>query len=261
MRVVERREALEDATAAGEEATTVAEASSEVAESAGPVVTEEGLSDLVGKPPFTSDRLYEGSLPAGTVTGLAWTALGGSVLYMEASALPRYEGKAAPPSLGVTGQLGGVMKESSQLALLIARSHFASLAPASREGFFEQHELHLHCPEGAVPKDGPSAGITMVTALLSLGLDTPVRADLAMTGEVSLNGKVLAIGGVKEKTIAARRAGCKALVFPRANRRDFDELPAYLKDGLEVHFATDYSDVFSVAFPDYLGAGAEAAAA
>merc|ERR1719484_200145 len=138
------------------------------------------------------------------------------------------------------------MKESSQLALLLARRHHSALAPSSRVDFFEKNELHLHCPEGAVPKDGPSAGITMVTALLSLGLDTPVRPDLAMTGEISLNGKVLAIGGVREKTIAARRAGCKALVFPKANRRDFDELPDYLKEGLEVHFATDYSDVFPV---------------
>lgn len=102
-----------------------------------------------------------------------------------------------------------------------------------------------------MPKDGPSAGVTMVTALLSLGLDRPIRADLAMTGEVSLNGKVLAIGGVKEKTMAARRTGCKVLIFPKANKKDFDELPAYLKEGLEVHFASDYSDVFAVAFSGY----------
>merc|ERR1719388_513493 len=107
----------------------------------------------------------------------------------------------------------------------------------------------MHCPEGATPKDGPSAGVTIVTALLSLGLDRAVRADLAMTGEVSLNGKVLPVGGIKEKTIAARRAGCKALIFPQANRRDFDELPEYLREGLEVHFAADYDDVFAVAFP------------
>lgn len=251
MKVVERREAAEE-KAEGQVADT---AEGEVADEAPCpelVVTEEGLSDLVGKPPFTSDRLYEGPLPAGTVTGLAWTAMGGSVLYLEASALPRQLGKEAAPSLGVTGQLGGVMKESSQLALLLARRHLSTLAPA-RADFFEKHELHLHCPEGAVPKDGPSAGVTMVTALLSLGLDTPVRADLAMTGEVSLNGKVLAIGGLKEKTIAARRTGCKVLIFPRANRRDFEELPSYLKEGLQVHFAADYSDVFSVAFPENQG--------
>lgn len=115
--------------------------------------------------------------------------------------------------------------------------------------FFEEHDIHLHCPEGATPKDGPSAGITMTTALVSLALGRPARADLAMTGEVSLNGKVLPVGGIKEKTIAARRAGCKALVFPKANQRDFDELPEYLRDGLEIHFVTLYEDVFRIAFP------------
>merc|ERR1712087_681056 len=108
--------------------------------------------------------------------------------------------------------------------------------------FFETNQIHMHTPEGATPKDGPSAGVTMTTALLSLALDLPVRADLAMTGEVSLNGKVLAVGGIKEKTIAARRAGCKALVFPKANKRDFDELPDYLREGLEVHFASEYDE-------------------
>mmetsp|Transcript_55790 Transcript_55790/g.120566 ORF Transcript_55790/g.120566 Transcript_55790/m.120566 type:complete len:1014 (+) Transcript_55790:56-3097(+) len=216
-------------------------------------VKDSNLSDFVGKPVFISDRLYEGQLPPGTVTGLAWTAMGGSVLYIEATALPRPEGKSASPTLGVTGQLGSVMKESSQLAMLVARRQAATRAP-DRANFFQEHDLHLHCPEGAVPKDGPSAGVTMVTSLLSLCLGRPVRQDLAMTGEVSLNGKVLAVGGIKEKTIAARRAGCRALVFPQANRRDFDELPDYLREGLEVHFAAEYDDVFAVAFSE---AGAE----
>eukprot|EP00928_Gymnodinium_smaydae_P063511 TRINITY_DN47064_c0_g1_i1.p1 TRINITY_DN47064_c0_g1~~TRINITY_DN47064_c0_g1_i1.p1 ORF type:complete len:1068 (+),score=257.84 TRINITY_DN47064_c0_g1_i1:104-3205(+) len=234
-------------------------------------VTEDKLSDLVGKPPFTSDRLYEGPTPPGTVTGLAWTALGGSVLYIEATAIPRQIGRDAeatedqqrlspraglvPPVLSVTGQLGSVMKESSQIGLLVARRQLHELAPSADALFFERNELHLHCPEGATPKDGPSAGVTMVTALMSLAMNKPVRTDLAMTGEVSLNGKVLAVGGIKEKTIAARRAGCRALVFPQANRRDFDELPEYLRDGLEVTFASDYRDVFAVAF----GEGSEAA--
>lgn len=231
-------------------------------------VTEADLSDYVGKPPFTSDRLYEGQLPPGTVTGLAWTAMGGAVLYVEANALPRQShqnagegsGEAAsrapriPPSLAVTGQLGGVMKESSQIALLLARKQLTERA--SKNGasfsptFFEEHELYLHCPEGATPKDGPSAGVTMTTALLSLATGRATLADLAMTGEVSLNGKVLAVGGIKEKTIAARRAGCKTLVFPQANRRDFEELPDYLREGLDVHFASHYDEVFSVAFPE-----------
>ncbi|CAE7540512.1 unnamed protein product, partial [Symbiodinium pilosum] len=214
-------------------------------------VDEGSLSDYVGKPVFTSDRLYEGALPPGTVTGLAWTALGGSVLYIEATALPRRGATAegapkAPPALAVTGQLGSVMKESSSIALLVARRQLA--ARGSGSSFFEDHELFLHCPEGATPKDGPSAGVTMTTALLSLALEKPIATDLAMTGEVSLNGKVLAVGGIKEKTIAARRAGCKTLVFPQANRKDFDELPEYLRDGLTVHFATHYDEVFDIAF-------------
>eukprot|EP00440_Ansanella_granifera_P038418 gb/GFBE01041686.1/.p1 GENE.gb/GFBE01041686.1/~~gb/GFBE01041686.1/.p1 ORF type:complete len:1063 (+),score=300.14 gb/GFBE01041686.1/:1-3189(+) len=268
-KVVEQREA-EDCKAADEADDAAGSASAKEL-----IVTENDLSDYVGKPPFTSDRLYEGQLPAGTVTGLAWTSMGGAVLYVEATAIPRWRarqgggsgddaagggsvGGGVPPSLSVTGQLGSVMKESSQIALLLARRQLATRAEAAasegaqplRASFFEEHELYLHCPEGATPKDGPSAGVTMTTALLSLALRQPARADLAMTGEVSLNGKVLAVGGIKEKTIAARRAGCKCLVFPQANRRDFEELPEYLREGLEVHFAAHYDEVFSIAFPE-----------
>mmetsp|Transcript_165664 Transcript_165664/g.531826 ORF Transcript_165664/g.531826 Transcript_165664/m.531826 type:complete len:1024 (+) Transcript_165664:75-3146(+) len=214
-------------------------------------VTEDKLKDYVGKPVFLSDRLYEGELPAGTVLGLAWTSMGGTVLYIEAMALARgAAAKGGAPSVNVTGQLGSVMKESSQIALLNARRQASARFPEDRAKFFEEHDIHVHCPEGATPKDGPSAGVTMTTALLSLALDRPARADLAMTGEVSLNGKVLPVGGIKEKTIAARRAGCKALIYPQANQRDFDELPEYLREGLEVHFATSYDDVFKVAFPE-----------
>jgi len=214
-------------------------------------VTVQNLHDFVGKQQFISDRLYAGDSPPGTVTGLAWTALGGAVLYVEAIALARHESaKAGTPALGVTGQLGSVMKESSQIALLVARQQLSILAPEASTSFYEEHELFLHCPEGATPKDGPSAGVTMVTALLSLATGKPVRTDLAMTGEVSLNGKVLPVGGIREKTIAARRAGCHVLVYPQANRRDFDELPDYLREGLEVHFASEYADVFAVALSD-----------
>jgi Lon-like ATP-dependent protease len=106
----------------------------------------------------------------------------------------------------------------------------------------------MHVPEGATPKDGPSAGITMVTSMLSLAMDKPVRSDLAMTGEISLTGKVLPVGGIREKTMAAKRAGVTCLIFPEANKRDFEDLPEYLKEGLEVHFADDYSKVFYIAF-------------
>jgi len=212
-------------------------------------VTEDNLSEFVGKPLFTSDRLYEQQLPAGTVTGLAWTAMGGSVLYVEAMALPRptgNKGSAASPS--VTGQLGNVMKESSQIAHLVARRALTQVLPES--AFFEEHDLYVHCPEGATPKDGPSAGVTMTTALLSLALERPLDVNLAMSGEISLNGKVLPVGGIKEKTIAARRAGCNTLIFPQANRKDVDELPEYIREGLQVHFASDYSDVLRIAFPE-----------
>mmetsp|Transcript_19443 Transcript_19443/g.55940 ORF Transcript_19443/g.55940 Transcript_19443/m.55940 type:complete len:1075 (-) Transcript_19443:91-3315(-) len=214
-------------------------------------VTEENLDDYVGKPLFTSDRMYEKDpLPNGIVMGLAWTSMGGSALYIETQAIIR--GKDADGkrrgggTLKVTGQLGDVMNESTQIAYTVARARLAE--KQSEHTYFDDYDIHMHVPEGATPKDGPSAGVTMVTAMLSLALDRPVRNDLAMTGEVSLTGKVLAVGGIKEKTMAARRAGIKCIVFPAENKRDFDELPDYLKEGLDVTFASDYADVFGVAF-------------
>ena len=138
------------------------------------------------------------------------------------------------------------MKESSAIAHTFARAYMTRLD--SSNAFLEEAHLHLHVPEGATPKDGPSAGITMVPSLLSLARDTPARADIAMTGELSLTGRVLPIGGVKEKTIAARRAGVRHVVFPKANERDYAELPEILKEGLTPHFATTYDDVYRVAF-------------
>ncbi|CAN0131943.1 unnamed protein product, partial [Ectocarpus fasciculatus] len=216
------------------------------------VVTKENLDKYVGKPTFTSDRLYEGaSAPPGVVMGLAWTAMGGSSLYIEAMAIrPPTDASALLSSgeggegsgsgsgsgsarLRTTGQLGDVMNESAQIAYSVARESLGKLRPAKALFFEKAAEVHMHVPEGATPKDGPSAGVTMVTALLSLATGTPVREDLAMTGELSLTGKVLPVGGIKEKTIAARRAGVQCLVFPQGNKRDFEELPEYLKDGLE----------------------------
>lgn len=218
-------------------------------ESADLRVTAENLGEFVGKPLFTSDRLYEQQLPAGTVTGLAWTAMGGSVMYVEAIALPRPASNKGPvTSPSVTGQLGNVMKESSQISHLVARRTLAQIMP--QNVFFEENDIYLHCPEGATPKDGPSAGVTMTTAILSLALGRPLDGNLAMSGEVSLNGKVLPVGGIKEKTIGARRAGCNTLIFPKANQKDVDELPEYIREGLQVHFASDYSDVLRIAFPE-----------
>lgn len=217
-------------------------------------VTEDNLSDYVGKPIFTSDRLYEKDpLPHGIVMGLAWTSMGGSALYIETQGIKRSldaEGKRrGGGTLKVTGQLGDVMKESTQIAYTVARARLAEKEPENM--YFDEWDVHMHVPEGATPKDGPSAGVTMVTSMLSLALDRPIRNDLAMTGEISLTGKVLAVGGIKEKMMAARRAGIKCIIFPATNKRDFDEIPEYLKDGLEVHFAEDYSQVYEVAFGNF----------
>ncbi|KAL7465141.1 hypothetical protein ACHAXS_005469 [Conticribra weissflogii] len=214
-------------------------------------VSSDNLHEYVGKPIFTSDRLYEKDpLPHGIVMGLAWTSMGGSALYIETQGIKRgldAEGKPrGGGTLKVTGQLGDVMKESTQIAYTVARARLAEIAPDN--SFFDDTDVHMHVPEGATPKDGPSAGITMVTAMLSLALDRPIKSDLAMTGEISLTGKVLAVGGIKEKTMAARRAGIKTIVLPEDCRRDFDELPEYLKEGLDVSYATDYSSVYDVAF-------------
>jgi Lon-like ATP-dependent protease len=214
-------------------------------------VTEENLKDYVGKPIFTCDRLYqEGPLPNGIVMGLAYTSMGGSALYIETQGIKRGldpEGKPrSTGSLKVTGQLGDVMKESAQIASTVARARLHELDPEN--DFFDRTDLHMHVPEGATPKDGPSAGITMTTSMLSLALNKPCENNLAMTGEISLTGKVLPVGGIKEKVMAARRAGITSLVLPAQNQRDYDEIPDYLKDGLEVHYAEDYNQVFQVAF-------------
>ncbi|KAJ2702892.1 ATP-dependent Lon protease pim1 [Coemansia sp. IMI 209128] len=194
------------------------------------------LKDYVGPPVFESDRLYEHT-PAGVVMGLAWTSLGGSALYIEsvveATGNGNSEGEQRNGQLHTTGQLGDVMKESATLAYTYVRSLLSRNHPGNQ--FFHNNIIHLHVPEGATPKDGPSAGVTMTTALLSLALNRPVRNDVAMTGELTLTGRVLKIGGLKEKTIAARRAGVKRILFPKANMADWEELPANVKEGIEGH--------------------------
>ncbi|KAJ2780362.1 ATP-dependent Lon protease pim1 [Coemansia javaensis] len=201
-------------------------------------VTADALKDYVGPPIFDSDRLYD-TTPAGVVMGLAWTSMGGSALYIEsvvesvapAAARDGGDGSGSGGRLHATGQLGDVMKESSTLAYTYVRALVSRRDPESR--FFGSSIIHMHVPEGATPKDGPSAGVTMATALLSLALGRPVRPDVAMTGELTLTGRVLKIGGLKEKTIAARRSGVKRIVFPRANIADWEELPANVKEGIE----------------------------
>ncbi|CAK9191984.1 unnamed protein product [Sphagnum troendelagicum] len=206
------------------------------------VVDDSNLSDYVGNPVFQSDRLYE-QTPIGVVMGLAWTAMGGSTLYVETSLVEEGEGKG---QLQITGQLGDVMKESATIAHTLSRAILREKEP--KNNFFANSRIHLHVPAGATPKDGPSAGCTMITSMLSLAMKQTVRRDVAMTGEVTLTGRVLPIGGVKEKTVAARRSGVKTIIFPLANKRDYDELPAHVQEGLEVHFVDHYSEIFDLAF-------------
>jgi ATP-dependent Lon protease len=203
-------------------------------------ITKENLEKYLGQAVFSTDRYYERT-PVGVCMGLAWTSLGGATLYIEAA-----KTKSDKTMMKLTGQAGDVMKESSQIAWTFLHSQIGKYAPGKK--FFDGFEVHMHIPEGATPKDGPSAGITMVTALLSLLLNKPVMQNFSMTGELTLKGKVLAIGGVKEKLIAARRADIKTLVFPKDNQPDYDELPDYLKKGIKVHFVEHYDEVFKVAF-------------
>ncbi|KAG7228797.1 hypothetical protein INR49_008575 [Caranx melampygus] len=211
-------------------------------------VTPDNLQDYVGKPLFTVDRMYDVT-PPGVVMGLAWTAMGGSTLFIETS-LRRPSGREDPKgegSLEVTGQLGDVMKESAKIASTFARAFLMNQEPENQ--FLVNSHLHLHVPEGATPKDGPSAGCTIVTALLSLATNRPVRQNVAMTGEVSLTGKILPVGGIKEKTIAARRAGVTCIILPAENKKDFSDLPDYITQGLEVHFVDHYSQIYPIVFP------------
>jgi Lon-like ATP-dependent protease len=214
-------------------------------------VSEDNLKDYVGKPIFTSDRMYDKDpLPHGIVMGLAYTSMGGSALYIETQGIKRGLNDDGKPrgggTLKATGKLGDVMLESSQIAYTVARARLADIDPTNR--FFDSTDIHMHVPEGATPKDGPSAGIAMVTSMLSLALEKPIRNDLAMTGEVSLTGKVLPVGGIKEKIMGGRRAGVTTIIFPGANQRDYDEIPEYLKEGLNVHFAHDYEEVYEIVF-------------
>ena len=202
-------------------------------------VTKGDIEHYLGKPIFAEEELIKGS--PGVVTGLAWTRMGGATLQIEATTM-----KSKTKGFKQTGQLGKVMVESSEIAYSYVMGHLQEYKIP--EDYFDTHFIHLHVPAGATPKDGPSAGVTMTTALLSMIMDKPVRKKLGMTGELSLTGSVLPIGGVKEKTIAARRAGLKALIFPHENKNDYEDLDDYLREGIEVHFVKEYPDVFKIAF-------------
>lgn len=189
-------------------------------------ITSENLKDYVGAPVFTSDRLYD-TTPPGVAMGLAWTQMGGAALYVE-TILENALNHHSKPGLERTGNLKTVMKESTQIAYSFAKGWMAKRFASNK--FFEKARIHLHCPEGAVPKDGPSAGITMATSLLSLGLNRGIDPTIAMTGELTVTGKVLRIGGLREKTVAARRAGAKMIIFPKDNLSDWLELPQVCVD-------------------------------
>ncbi|KAI5868624.1 ATP-dependent protease La [Durotheca rogersii] len=209
-------------------------------------INKDNLKDYVGPPIFTSDRLYDVT-PPGVAMGLAWTQLGGSAMYIE-SILQSALRPSSRPSLEITGNLKTVMKESSAIAYSFAKAFMAK--EFTDNHFFDKAKIHLHVPEGAVQKDGPSAGITMATSLLSLAVETPVEPTVAMTGELTLTGKVLRIGGLREKTVAARRAGCKMIIFPEDNMSDWLELPENIKEGLEGRPASWYGDIFELVFPN-----------
>ncbi|XP_049820710.1 lon protease homolog, mitochondrial isoform X2 [Aethina tumida] len=215
-------------------------------------VDKTNLSEFVGKPVFTQDRMYP-ITPPGVVMGLAWTAMGGSTLYIETTTRRLPTDKEVEGSLELTGHLGEVMKESAKIALTVARNFLNKCDPDNK--FLLNSHLHLHVPEGATPKDGPSAGCTIVTALLSLAKNEPIRQDLAMTGEVSLMGKVLPVGGIKEKTIAAKRSGVKCIILPEENRKDFNDLPSFITDGIEVHFVSQYNEIYDIVFDKSKEAG------
>jgi ATP-dependent Lon protease len=203
-------------------------------------ITSGNLSDFLGKPRFTDESLYDKQI-AGVVTGLAWTSMGGATLYIEATAVP-----SKNKGFKQTGQLGDVMKESSEIAYTYVNSRIKDYG--IDENFFNEHLIHLHVPAGATPKDGPSAGITMATALYSLARNKPMKKHIAMTGELTVTGKVLPIGGVKEKTIAAKRAGTKTIIFPFENKKDYEELPAYITKGLKAHFVNYFDDVIKIVY-------------
>src|SRR5688572_12645894 len=204
------------------------------------VITPEGGTGMLGAPKFMDEEVRDRTREPGVAVGLAWTPAGGEVLFVEASRM------AGAGSLTLTGHLGDVMKESARTALSWFRAH------ASRYGvdaaFYKDAEVHLHVPSGAIPKDGPSAGVTMVTALASELSGRPVRGDVAMTGEITLSGKVLPIGGVKEKVLAARRLGIFEVILPKQNEKNINEdLSPELRKELTVHYVDNVEDVLAIA--------------
>lgn len=207
-----------------------------------PLVTPEYLKEYLGVKPYIRDR-YEGNDFPGVVTGLAWTAVGGEILFVESS-LSRGKGE----KLTLTGNLGDVMKESAVIALQYIKTNATELGIDPE--IFDSHTLHIHVPEGAIPKDGPSAGITMATSIASAVTRRKVRERLAMTGEITLRGKVLPVGGIKEKILAAKRAGIDTIIISEANRKDIEEIPQKYLEGLEFIYVNTVMQVLENALLD-----------
>lgn len=209
---------------------------------AGTSVKPQNVERLLGKPPYNRDK-YQGNEYAGVVTGLAWTAVGGEILFIETSL-----SRSKSPKLTLTGNLGDVMKESAVLALEYIKAHAAALGLGY--DVFEHWSIHVHVPEGATPKDGPSAGITIATSLASALTQRKVRENTAMTGEITLRGKVLPVGGIKEKILAAKRAGIRNIIMSKENRKDIDEIKKDFVEGLSFHFVDNVEEVLEFALLD-----------
>ena len=201
-------------------------------------ITKEKITELLGKPKFYSEVTERTTIP-GVATGLAVTTGGGDILFIEATKMPGAKG------FTLTGQLGAVMKESAQAALSYVRSKAHELGIDDKE--FEKSDIHLHIPQGAIPKDGPSAGVTMATALASLMTNRLVKCDVGMTGEITLRGRVLPVGGIKEKVLAAHRAGLKTVILPKRNEKDLDDLPQEVRSEMTFVLAENVNDVFNAA--------------
>ncbi len=204
-------------------------------------IVPDALGDLLGPEIFLPEQMRK-TVPPGVVTGLAWTESGGDVLYIESALLP--EGKG----LTMTGQLGEVMQESAKIAQSYIWAHAADLGVDPEK--IKTNGVHVHVPAGAIPKDGPSAGVTMTSAMASLYTGLPARSDIAMTGEVTLAGLVLPIGGIKEKVLAARRAGIRRVVLPQANKKDLRELPDHVRQEMQFHFVDRVEEVLSLVIPN-----------
>ena len=207
-----------------------------------PSITASDLKEILGTAPFTRD-IYQGNDYAGVVTGLAWTSVGGEILFIETSLSKGRQGK-----LTLTGNLGDVMKESAVIALEYIKAHIDLLGVDYR--IFENWNIHIHVPEGATPKDGPSAGITIATSIASAITQRKVRKNIAMTGEITLRGKVLPVGGIKEKILAAKRAGITDIVICKENKKNILDIPEKYLKGVEFHYVEDVADVWEFALTD-----------